>query len=584
VSLSSALALAASALTNTQYQIATVSTNIANASTPGATQETYTPTPDGLGQALTTGTVTRLTNAYLSSTVNQSAGANGASSVVNSYLSSYDDALGSTSNEDDISSLLASLQSTLTTLQSDPSASSDQTAVVSAASTIATSITSLSSSIQALRTQASDNIGTTVTSINTDLQSLQTLNTAIENGTAAGTDVSALEDQRDETLTDLSSLIGVQYYTNSSNQMVVYDEGGDQLLGATAATLSYSTTSTLGSAVSYPDGISGIMLNGTDITDSISGGVLGGLIQLRDTTLPEQQDQLDQLATSLITTANAASNAGSAYPPPNSLTSSSTTTVSASDSFTGSGSITLSVTNSSGTVVSTETVSLAGITSVSDLVSAINSGAAGTSTSGTSGLTASISNGQLVIAAKSSSNGVAINGSGSSAGSDDESFSDYFGFNDIFTGADATDIAISSTLAANPATLPTGTLDASATAGSAGVAPGDSSTITSLLSALTATQTLPTTGTASSTSTSLIAAASNFVANAASVISNASTTADNDSTTFTAAQTALSNATGVDTDQQTSLLTQYQDQYEAAAQLISAVQSMYSSLISMMQG
>jgi flagellar hook-associated protein 1 FlgK len=575
MSLSSALALAASSLTNTQYQIATASTNIANASTPGATQETYTPTTeDGVGAALSSGTVTRLTNSYLSSTVNQSAGANGAASVISSYLTAYDDALGSTSDEDDISNLLSSLQSALTTLQSSPSIASDQAAVVSAASTVATSMTSLSSSIQSLRTQASEDIGTTITSVNTDLQSLQTLNSQIVQGTATGANVVSLEDQRDQTLTDLSSLIGVQYYTTSDNQLMVYDDGGDQLLGTTAATLTYSTTGTLGSLLSYPDGISGIMLNGTDITNNISGGALGGLIQLRDTTLPEQQDQLDQLASSLITTANAASNAGSAYPPPNSLTSS--TTVSGSDGFSGTGSITVSVTNSSGSVVSTSALDLSAYSTVSALVTGLN---------GISGVTASISStGQLVIAASSSSNGVAINESGSSVGAASEGFSDYFGFNDIFTGTDSTNIAISSTLAANPATLPTGTLDASAAVGSAGVTPGDSSTITSLVSALSATQTLTATGTASSSTTSLLGAASNFVANAASVISNASTTAETQSTTFTAAQTALSNATGVDTDQQTALLTQYQDQYEAAAQLMSAVQSMFSSLISMMQG
>jgi len=576
MSLTSALALAASSLANTQYQIATVSTNIANASTPGATQETYTETtPDSLGAALSGGTITRLTNTYLSSTVNQSAAANSASSVISSYLSSYDDNLGSTSNDDDISNLLASLQSALTTLQSDPSVSSDQSAVVAAASNIATSITSLSSSIQALRTQASADIGTTITSVNTDLQSLQTLNSAIVQGTATGSDVASLEDQRDETLTNLSSLIGVQYYTTSDNALVVYDSGGDQLLGSTAATLTYSTTGTLGSATSYPDdGISGIMLNGTDITGNISGGTLGGLVDLRDTILPEQQDQLNQLASSLITTANTASNAGTAYPPPNSLTSSSSTILSGSDTFAGTGTLTVAVTNSSGSVVSTNTLNLSAYSTVSALVTGLNT---------ISGITASLSAaGQLTIASTSSSNGVAISGSLNTGGT--QSFSDYFGFNDIFSGSDATDIAVSSTLAANPASLPTGTFDASAAVGSAAVTQSDGSAIASLITALKASQTLPASGTADAITTSVSTAAANFVANAASVISNASTTADNDSTTFAAAQNALSNATGINSDSQTALLTQYQDQYQASAELISAVQSMFTTLIDSLGG
>jgi len=39
----------------------------------------------------------------------------------------------------------------------------------------------------------------------------------------------------------------------------------------------------------------------------------------------------------------------------------------------------------------------------------------------------------------------------------------------------------------------------------------------------------------------------------------------------------------VSTDQQTALLTQYQNQYEAIAQLMTALKSMYSSLITMME-
>jgi len=578
MSLTSALNLAASSLANTQFQIATVSTNIANATTPGATQEAYTETTsDSVGAALSGGTISRLTNSYLSSTVNQSASTSAASSTVSSYLSSYDDALGSTSDDDTISNLLTKLQSALTTLQSDPSASSDQTAVVSAASNIATSITSLSSSIQSLRTQANTDIGTTISSINTDLQNLQSLNSAIVLGTSTGADVASLEDKRDSTLTDLSSLVGVQYYTTSNNSLVVYDSGGTQLLGEAggAATLTYSTVGTLGSSTSYPDdGISGIMLDGTDITDSLGGGTLGGLVDLRDTILPEQQDQLDQLASGLISTANTASNAGTAYPPPNSLTSTSSTTLSGSDTFSGSGTITIAVTNSSGSLVSSNTLNLSSYTTVSQLVAGLNT---------ISGVTASLSSaGQLTIAATSSSNGVAISGSLNTSGT--QSFSDYFGFNDIFSGTDSTDIAVSSTLAANPATLPTATLNTSAAVGSAAVTPSDSSTVTSLINALTTNQTLPAKNTATAITTNISSAASNLVANAATLISNASTTADNDSTTFAAAQNALSNATGINSDSQTAILTQYQDQYQASAELISAVQSMFSTLISSLGG
>lgn len=576
MSLSSIQTTAASALLIAQYQMAVATDNISDASTTGATQKTYTATSSAsLTEALSTGDVTRLTSAYLSKTVNSSAAADGASSTIDAYLQSYDTALGSVSSSDDVSSLLTSLQTALSTLSTTPTSSSDKAAVVSAASSLATSVSSLSGTIQSLRTQASTDIGTTVSAINTDLTTLQSLNTQISAADATDTDATGLEDQRDSTLTDLSSLMGVSSYTNADNQLVVYDQGGDQLLGAQAATLSYASTGQLSASTTYPGSISGIMLNGTDITSTATTGKLGGLIQLRDTTLVDQQDQLDQLASGLIASANTAANAGSAIPAPNSLTSDAA--VSSSDSFSATGTVRIAVTSSSGTVVSSTDLDLSSYSTVSQLLSGLNS---------ISGISASISSaGKLVIQAADSADGVAINGMTSSVGSSDQSFSDYFGFNDLFSGTDASTIAVSSALSSDASDLPTGTLsDASSlAAGDTGLSTSDVSALTAIASALTASQTLSATGTAAAATTTLADAASTFVSNAATLISTASTTAASNDSTYSAAQNALSNATGVSVDQQTALLTQYQNQYEAITQLMTAAKSMYSTLITMMQ-
>ena len=155
MSLTSIQMVAGSALLQAQYQIAVTTDNVANASTAGATQKTYTPTSSAsLTSALSTGEVTRLANAYLSKTVNASASADGASTTINSYLQSYDAALGSTSDSDDVSSLLTSFQTAISTLSSSPTSSSDQAAVVSAASSLADSILIASSGLPAATSAA----------------------------------------------------------------------------------------------------------------------------------------------------------------------------------------------------------------------------------------------------------------------------------------------------------------------------------------------------------------------------------------------------------------------------------------------
>lgn len=577
MSLNSILLTAGVALQNTQYQIAVATENVSNASTTGSTQKTWENTsPASDTVALSQGQVIRAANSYLSRTVNASAAASGASSAISASLQNYDSALGSVANGDDVSSLLTSFQTALSTLASSPSSSSDKSSVVTAASNLASGISSLSSTIQTLRTQASSDIGTTVTAINSDLNTLQSLNSQIAAARSTGADTSTLEDQRDTTLADLSSKMGVQSYVNSSGQLMVYDQAGDQLLGDQGATtLTYANNGQLSAATSYPGQISGIMVGGKDITSSVTTGELGGLIQLRDSILPAQQDQLDQLATTLISTANAATNAGTASPPPSSLTSDGT--VSASDSFSATGTVRIAVTSSSGAVVSSTDLDLSSYTSVSDLLTGLNS---------ISGISASInSSGQLTIQTTSGSNGVAINGMTSSVGSSGQSFSDYFGFNDLFTGDSAATIAVSETLSDTPADLPTGTLNNASTlaAGDSGVTASDASAITALTSALTTAGAVAADGTATAKTSSLTDLATNFVSNAAATISAASNASDSDSSVLAAAQNALSNATGINVDQQTALLTQYQNQYEATAQLMASAKAMYATLISMMQ-
>ncbi len=146
-------------------------------------------------------------------------------------------------------------------------------------------------------------------------------------------------------------------------------------------------------------GLSGISVNGVDVTAQITSGEIGSLLSLRDSVLPAAQSQLDQLANTLADTLNAASNQGTSLPPPTTLTGS--TTVTAATALDATGTVRIAVADQSGSLVSYADLDLSTYATVGDLVSAIN---------GISGLSASINaSGKVVIASSSSSNGVAIN-------------------------------------------------------------------------------------------------------------------------------------------------------------------------------
>ncbi|EJL34804.1 flagellar hook-associated protein FlgK [Caulobacter sp. AP07] len=572
MSLSSILGAAGSALTASQVRIAVANTNVANADDLTYTRKTVTAAPTTATVAVSDTVVQRAADAFLSKTVLKTAAAAGHDAVIDGYLQSYDAALGSTDGGDDISSLMSAFATALSALAS----SADDTSkaqLVSDASALAQGIKGLSDEVQALRTQASSQIETTVGGVNQSLKALASLNDQIATVTAQGGDVTTLEDQRDAQLATLSGLIGVSSYVTSDNQLRVYATGGDPLLGTTAATLSYAASSQLGAGATYPGGIAGITLNGKDVTASLGDGELGALVTLRDTTLPGEQDKLDALAATLITQVNAVTNAGSAVPAPTTLTSAGA--VSATDAFAATGSLRVAVVDSGGTVVGAQDLDLSTLSTVGDLVTALN---------GVGGLSASIgADGKLSVTATNGANGVALADLGAGVGSTGAGVSAYFGFNDLFSGSSAADIGVASGLAGDPGGLVTAALPATGTlaAGDRALSTGDSTVAGALSSLLTARVGFAATGGQGARTTSLSSYASSFVAGAATMIADAAGQSATSTAASDAATSRLQNLTAVNIDEELALLTQYQSQYTANAQLISMVRDLFDALVSM---
>ncbi|MBI1682171.1 flagellar hook-associated protein FlgK [Caulobacter hibisci] len=573
MSLSSIISSASSALANTQMQIAVANANVANADDLTYTRKSVSASATSALNTASTTTIQRAADSYLSKTVVKTAATSGYASTIDTYMQSYDAALGTVDGGDDLSSLLSTFTSALTTLAASPESDSEKGSLVSAASSLASGISSLSASIQDLRTQANTEIGTTVDTINSTLKSLASLNDQIASVTAQGGDITGLQDQRDAAVTTLSGLIGINSYTTSDNRVMVYTTGGDQLLGTTAATLSYNASSALSATSVYPDNISGVTLNGKDITESVSSGQLGALITLRDETLVNEQDELDTLASALISQVNAITNAGVASPAPSSLTSASS--VSTTDSFSASGSLRVAIVNASGTTVSTEDLDLSSYSSIDDLVSALDA---------IDGLTASIdSNGKLSLTAEDSANGIALGDIGAAVGDDSQGFSDYFGFNDLFSGSSATDIAVSSGLASDYSRLATGVLDTTSTlsAGDRAVSNSDTTTLDALTAMLSSQLSFSAAGDQGAKTVTLSSYTASFVAGAATLVSNAASDSETATATYDAATTRLQNSTAVNMDEELAMLTTYQSQYEANAQLVSMAKDLFDALISM---
>jgi flagellar hook-associated protein 1 len=510
----------------------------------------------------------------------------GSADTTNNHLTELEDLYGtvdgsssssSTTTGNSLANTLASFESALSSLSATSSSSSLQTSALQALNDVTTQLDQTSSGIQNLRANADQDIASSVQSVNTDLQQIASLNAEIKQEAASGQSTADLEDQRNTALQDIASKMNVSYYTTSSGDLQVYTGSGQALVDASGAhTISYTAASDVTSSTTYASGgFSGITVNGVDITSQITSGKIGALITLRDDTLPAAQSQLDELAQQLTSSVNAVSNQGTSVPPPTSLTG--TTSVTSTTAFSGTGTVRIAAVDSSGNLISYEDLNLASYTTVGSLVTAIN---------GISGLSASInSSGQLVVSATGSGDGVSVNEMTSSVGSSGEGFSDYFGLNDLLTGTNASDIAVRSDLLDGSAALPTAALSSATTLtpGSSVLSSGSQTIVNDLDNAMTGSTSFAAAG-------GLAATTGSFANYAASIVSYVATQSSQASSTYTAKETAqstysssLSSESGVNLDQESARLSSLQNEYSAAAELITAIEQMFSSLITAMQ-
>ncbi|QOZ56027.1 flagellar hook-associated protein FlgK [Bradyrhizobium sp. CCBAU 53338] len=589
MSLDIARSIAFSGLSSTSVQISVTSSNISNADTTGYTKKTANQSSsvtNGVGTGVTVTGITSTVDKLLLKSLVSADSDLGSADTTNTYLTSLEKLYGSTSSTDSsstgtsLANSIASLESALSSLASTPSSASLQSNVVSALDDVTSQLRDTSSGIQKLRANADQDIASSIDDVNTDLQSIADLNAEIKQTAAAGQSTADLEDQRNTALQDVASKMNISYYTASNGDLQVYTTTGQALVDSSAHEISYTAAANVSSSTTYTtgsssSGFSAITVNGVDVTSQITGGSIGGLITLRDKTLPAAQSQLDQLATQLASAVNTVSNSASSVPAPTTLTG--TTSVTSSTALSATGTVRLAVTDQSGNLVSYSDLDLSSYSTVGDLVTAIN---------GISGMSASIdSDGHLSITATGSGNGVAINEMTSSVGSSSEGFSNYFGLNDLVTGTSASDIAVNSSILSGTNELQLATLDSSSslTVGSSVLTSGSATVVNSFYSALTASRTFSSTGGLAATTGSFADYASAIVADVASKSSQATTNYTARETAQSTYASSLSSQSGVNLDEESANLSTLQNQYSAASALISAINSMYSALITAVQ-
>ncbi|MGO8758874.1 MAG: flagellar hook-associated protein FlgK [Terracidiphilus sp.] len=313
--INAALSVVSGALDADQEALSVVANNVANANTTGYTEETpnwqeNTPIEVGgilIGDGVTETGATSQRDRVLEERLNQQQQLATASGTRLTALDNIQalftpDSGSSSSTAGDIGSDITSFFDSFSSLEANPTNNALREQVLSSASTLAGDISSAASSLNSQSAALDQEASGVVSQVNSLTSAIAQLNLQIQS-TSPNSDAGTLEDQRQEDLSQLSKLIGINQITTEDNGLSITTTSG-QLLVSEGQSFQLSTGTV--------NGVTDFFLGGTDITSSLTsgGGELGGYLTARDVDIPNALSSLDQLAYSISTSVNAQNNAG----------------------------------------------------------------------------------------------------------------------------------------------------------------------------------------------------------------------------------------------------------------------------------
>ncbi len=306
--LNAALSVAAGALSAQEAAIEVVNNNIANATTPGYDREVVdlsaaasTPT-DGveIGDGVQVNGVTSVRDQLLNLQIQQQTSEQTAASAQSGVLGSvqpYFSTSGTT-----VGTSMSSFFTSLSALSSAPSNSADRQTVISNAQALVQQFNATSAGLSSTQTGLSTQISGDVTEINTLASQIAALNAQIGPGTGTGQGDSSLVDQRSALEQQLSGLTQIAITTTNEGDTVTTGSGTALVAGSESFALSLSAGS---------DGLVQVLdSEGDNVTASLTGGDLGGMLEARDVNVPSYLNQLDSLANGFANAINAAQASG----------------------------------------------------------------------------------------------------------------------------------------------------------------------------------------------------------------------------------------------------------------------------------
>jgi flagellar hook-associated protein 1 len=313
--ISSAFSIITGALDADQSALNATSNNVANANTPGYTrekpiwQENSPVTIGGIsnGQGVSqTGTLS-IRDKVLTARIDQqqqlassSAARLAALNTVQSLF--IPDSGTSSAKAGDVGNDITSFFNSFSALEANPNSSSLRLQVLTTAGTLASDISGAAKSLISQKSALDQEAAGVTSQINALTSSIAKLNQQIMSTSPSG-DAGTLEDRRQQAISELSKLVGVNQITSENNGLSITTTSGALLVSADK---SYEMTN------GTVNGVTNFFVGTANITAGLEtgGGELGGYLTARDSDIPSVLGSLNQLAYSISTSVNSQNNMG----------------------------------------------------------------------------------------------------------------------------------------------------------------------------------------------------------------------------------------------------------------------------------
>ncbi len=316
-----------------QAALGIVSSNVANAQTPGYVSQSANQIElaagAGNGASVRVNGVNRQLDQYIQTQLRTETAGGAYADQIADILSQLQNVYGTPGQDGTLENAVSNFTSALQALSASSGSSAAQTQVLAAAQSLAQQLNATTTGIQTLRSNVEQDIGVSTDQANVAMSRIAQLNSRLQGMNATDPAAAVLMDQRDNAINRLSQLMDIRVVTDNTNQATVLTTSGIQLVGGgQASVLAFNSQGTLNAnsrwnsnpALSGAGTITVRLPNGGNFdliaNNAISSGQIAADLKLRDTTLVQAQAQVDQLAAALASSLSDITKPGAAVAGP----------------------------------------------------------------------------------------------------------------------------------------------------------------------------------------------------------------------------------------------------------------------------